>query len=109
MTQRETFAKQLDFFQLWDVDFKKFHNNDPSWFARVFLNLFMQLYEIRAVAESKQRNLYNFVEECTDYERQLYCEWVLHYSREREVDLGSINRDRLRNCISQGGLRECLA
>ena len=99
---------QLNFFRLWDDDFRKYHNADPSWFARTFLNLFMHLYEIHDVQEAKRLSLNEFVNNCTDYERQLYCEWVLHYSTEREVNLGIINQDRLRNCISFGGARNSL-
>jgi len=109
MTQRETFAEQLNFFGIWDQKFKNFENNDPSWFAKVFLNLYLQLYEVPGVQQVKQRNLYNFVQGCTNYERQLYCEWILHYSREWEADIGSINRDRLQSCISDGGVLEYLS
>jgi len=101
-------TQQLNFFGIWDDNLKKYHNADPSWFARVFLNLFQGLYQFEEVTELKHEDLYEFVKNCTDYERQLYCEWVLHYSGEREIDLGTINRERLDNCISFGGVREYL-
>jgi len=81
---------------------------DVSTFAKVFLNLWTHSYESPALIEEYRTDLYRFVENCSDYQRGLYCEWIVFYSNEWEIDIGRSNYDLLDRCIASGGLYDYL-
>lgn len=86
----------------------KSDSSDVSTFASVFLKLFTASYADPELEGAYRADLVFFVNNCSNYDRGLYCEWIIYYASEWEVDLGEFNRHMLDQCIFSGGERETL-
>jgi len=84
------------------------NSQDVSTWAKVFLDLYTGSFYSETFRESQRENLFRYVENCSDYHRGLYCEWVRYYAREWEIDIGQPNLDLLERCIFNGGRYEYL-